>query len=223
MKNKNNINPEEHLGLVHMCCKKFKNKNIEYEDLFQAGCEGLSKAAKNFDINKNTKFSTYAVILILGEIKNLFRNNNYLKISRKTKELFTKIQIEREKFININSREPTIQELSEIFNINSEDILEALEFSQIPIPLENYNYNNNLNNININKNYISSNLEEKISLKITVFNIIKNLDSRDKNIIYLRFFKFITQSEVAKKLNMTQVQVSRREKFILNFIRNKLE
>ena len=213
MTKNNNINPEDHLGLVHMCCQKFKNKNIEYDDLFQSGCEGLAKAAKNFDVTKNVKFSTYAVLVILGEIKSLFRSNNYLKVSRRVKDLSIKIESEREKFVYINSREPTVNELSDVLDTKPEEILEALEISKTPVPIENCdNYSNN--------SY--ANLEEKVFLKVSISELIKNLETQDKNLIYLRFFKSSTQSDVAKKLGMTQVQVSRREKYILNLLRNKL-
>lgn len=209
----NSINPEEHLGLVHMCCQKFKNKNIEYDDLFQSGCEGLAKAAKNFDVTKNVKFSTYAVLVIIGEIKSLFRSNSYLKISRRIKDLSIKIESEREKFVYIYSREPTVNELSDLLETKPEEILEALEISKTPMPIENCdNYSNNF----------SVNLEEKVFLKVSIHDIIKNLETQDKNIIYLRFFQSSTQSDVAKKLGMTQVQVSRREKYILNLLRSKL-
>ncbi len=216
MTKNNNINPEDHIGLVHMCCQKFKNKNIEYDDLFQSGCEGLAKAAKNFDVTKNVKFSTYAVLVILGEIKSLFRSNNYLKVSRRVKDLSIKIESEREKFIYINSREPTVNELSDLLETKPEEILEALEISKTPVPIENCdNYNNNFGT-NLDE------LEEKVFLKVSISDLIKNLETQDKNIIYLRFFQSSTQSDVAKKLGMTQVQVSRREKYILNLLRNKL-
>ncbi len=213
------ISIEEHLGLVHACCQRFKNRGIEYDDIFQSGCVGLTKAAKNFDWNKKVKFSTYAVPVILGEIKCLFRENSSLKISRKLKDLAIKIKYQREKFISLYSREPTINEICKDMDVCQDQVLEAMEISKMPVTIsvsEN------------DENYIENDIpippeDEKIFLKLSISEVLSKFKERDKQIIYLRFFKGITQSKIAKLLGMTQVQVSRREKFILKSLREELK
>lgn len=218
LKNDNSIDIEAHFGLVHSCCQRFRGRGIEYDDLFQTGCMGLTKAAKKFDFERGVKFSTYAIPVILGEIKGMFRDGSLsLKVSRKLKELSNKIKSEREKFIKVYEREPTISELSGLLNAEKEQIMEALDATKHPISLStSTNEDNNVLEIPIEFD------DEKLSSEISVRQIINTFDTRDKNLIYLRFFKGITQSEVAKNLGMTQVQVSRREKVLLKLLREKL-
>lgn len=216
----NKINIEDHLGLVHLCCQRFRKRGIDYEDIFQSGCIGLTKAAKNFDFSKGVVFSTYAVPVILGEIKSLFRENRALKISRKIKELEIKINYEREKFLKTHEREPSVKELSEILDVDSDQIIEALESSKTLISLDSPISEND-----DNKNSLEIPVEfddESISTRVSLIEILKTFDKKDKNLIFLRFFKGNTQSNTAKQLGMTQVQVSRREKVLLKMIREKL-
>ena len=117
---------QNNLGLVHLCANKFRNKGIEYEEMFSAGCIGLVKAMKAFDPSRNVKFSTYAVPVILGEIKCLFRDGGSIKVSRKIKSLSIHISRERERFSKNYGREPTISELSEILNVSESEIAEAV-------------------------------------------------------------------------------------------------
>lgn len=212
------INIEEHFGLVHLCCQRFRKRGAEYDDIFQCGCIGLIKAAKNFDLSKEVKFSTYAVPVILGEIKGFFRDNNPLKVSRSIKDLSNKVKIEEEKFINTYSREPTINELSKILNTDIEHILEALEIGKSVISLDDTNSDGEQYSKEIPVPFD----EENISLKLSLKKILDTFECQDKNLIYLRFFKGITQSKIAEKLGMTQVQVSRREKVLLKLLREKL-
>ena len=216
----NKINIENHFGLVHLCCQRFRKRGVEYEDLFQSGCIGLAKAAKNFDFSKGVQFSTYAIPVILGEIRLLIRDNTTVKVGRRLKELSTKINYEREKFLKLYEREPSIKELSNILKIDGDQILEAIETLKVPIsldaPIKNGDSSGTVFEIPIQFD------DEKISTKISVIQIIKAFDARDKSLIYLRFFKGITQSDVAKTLGMTQVQVSRREKILLKILREKL-
>lgn len=216
----NKINIEDHLGLVHLCCQRFRKRGIDYEDIFQSGCIGLTKAAKNFDFSKGVVFSTYAVPVILGEIKSLFRENRALKISRKIKELEIKINYEREKFLKTHEREPSVKELSDILDVDSDQIIEALESSKTLISLDSPITEND-----DNKNSLEIPVEfddESISTRVSLIEILKTFDKKDKNLIFLRFFKGNTQSNTAKQLGMTQVQVSRREKVLLKMIREKL-
>ena len=127
------INIEEHLGLVHSCAQRFRGRGVEYDDIFQSGCIGLTKAAKKFDFSKGFQFSTYAVPVILGEIKALFRDNNSIKISRKIKDFSNKVRIERENFVKFYEREPTINELCNCMGVEREQILEVLDVCQSPV------------------------------------------------------------------------------------------
>lgn len=216
----NGIKAEEHINLVHACCQRFRNRGIDYDDVFQSGCVGLVKATKKFDASKGLKFSTYAVPVILGEIKTLFQNNVSIKVSRKIKELAIKIKYEREKIVNSMSREPTVNELSQILDVSSEQVLEALEICKFPISLDAKSNDENDNHPPIE---ISVDFEdERINNKISIAHAVKDFDERDKKLIYLRFFRCKTQSETAKNLGMTQVQVSRREKVLLKSLKEKL-
>ena len=215
------IDIEKHLGLVHLCCQRFRKRGIEYDDMFQSGCIGLTKAAKNFDPTKGVKFSTYAVPAILGEIRLLFRENGCLKVSRKLKDLEIKINYERENFIKVHEREPTVNELSKKLNIDSEQIVEAIEVSRVPISLNSPSVNSEERDADMDIPVFFD--DEKISIKISLIQIFKTLEDKDKKLIYLRFFKGETQTKIAKYLGMTQVQVSRKEKALLKFIREKLK
>ena len=221
MKNKKSvpkIDIESHLGLVHSCCQRFRGRGVEYDDLFQTGCIGLTKAAKKFDFERGVKFSTYATPVILGELKSVFRDGCMsIKVSRKLKELSNKVKAEREKFIKLYEREPTICELSNLLKTEKGQILEALEATKLPVSLS-FQINGDNNDLEIPVEFD----DERLSAKISVCQIINTFEVQDKNLIYLRFFKGITQSEVAKNLGMTQVQVSRREKTLLKLLREKL-
>ncbi|MDR3179075.1 MAG: sigma-70 family RNA polymerase sigma factor [Oscillospiraceae bacterium] len=208
----------ENIGLVHLCIKKFVGKGIEYDDLFQAGSLGLVKAAAKFDYTKGLKFSTYAIPVILGEIKLLFREGGSIKVSRSLKSMAIRISRERESFFIKNGREPSINELSKILETTTEFITEAINSSSVPISLTIVDNKNSSGQIDIPTEEIEENLSECISLK----QVISELQSFDRILIILRFFKKHTQSETAKILKTTQTQVSRREKIILSELRRKL-
>lgn len=211
------VNIEEHLGLVHSCAQRFKGRGVEYDDIFQSGCIGLTKAAKKFDFSKGFQFSTYAVPVILGEIKALFRDNNSIKISRKIKDFSNKVKIERENFVKFYEREPTINELCNCMGVEREQILEVLDVCQSPVSLDS-SYENENSKVEVPVFFD----DEKISTEISIKQVLNEFSFRDKNIIYFRFFEGHTQSETAKNLGMTQVQVSRREKVLLKELRKKL-
>lgn len=214
----NNINIiEQNIGLVKSCVSKFLFKNSDYDDIFQAGCLGLTRAAKKFNPEFGTKFSSYAVPFILGEIKNFFNNNNKIKLSRNNQKIYKIINTEREEFCIKNNREPTLNELSEKLNIPVENILEALESHQNIISIEE-------NNLTCEKksNIFEESHEKYVNTKIDIRNAINKLSNLDKKIINMRFFESKTQSDSAKILGMTQVQISRREKKILKNLRNCL-
>lgn len=208
---------QNNLGLVHLCANKFRNKGIEYEEMFSAGCIGLVKAMKAFDPSRNVKFSTYAVPVILGEIKCLFRDGGSIKVSRKIKSLSIHISRERDRFSKNYGREPTISELSEILNVSEAEIAEAVSAglptvsltceddegcSQLDIPVEAPDI--------------------KITDRVSLHQIISTLERDDRQLIFLRYYRNLTQVQTAKLLGITQVKVSRREKKILSVIREKM-
>ncbi len=207
----------ENLGLVHSCAKRFRGKGIEYDDLFQAGCIGLIKAVDNFDESRGLKLSTYAVPVILGEIRGLFRDGGAVKISRSLKELSLKATREAARFTKENGREPQLSELAQALEVEPEQAAEALNASRLPMSLtaEDESGSGQLD-IPVDSP------DEKLTEIISLHSEIKQLEPRDRNLIILRFFKNKTQSETAKILGMTQVQVSRREKKLLMILREKL-
>ncbi len=208
---------KENLGLVHACAKRFRGRGIDYEDLYQAGCLGLVKAFDNFKSELGYKFSTYAVPVIIGEIKRLFRDGGAVKISRGLKELSLKVTREVQSFELKNGREPSVKELSDIMGIEPEQVSEALTASMQPVSLT-ITDDDGENQADIPVQSPDESITEIMSLNTE----ISRLDEKDREMIRLRFFRNMTQSEAAKKLNMTQVQVSRREKKILLQLRERL-
>ncbi|MGN0488467.1 MAG: sigma-70 family RNA polymerase sigma factor [Ruminococcus sp.] len=208
---------ENNLGLVHACCKRFKNHGIEYDDLFSAGCLGLVKAVDRFNPDLGLQLSTYAVPVILGEIKGLFRESGTVKVSRSLKELSLKITKASSEFENKNQRCPTVSELAKILDTTVEKINDALNSAKIPLSLTAENDDEN-RQIDLPQEDTIDKLTEKLAVK----QVLKELDNMDRKIIELRYYMHKTQTETAKELNMTQVQISRREKKILTFMRQKL-
>ena len=201
---------EENLGLVHLCANRFRGRGIEYEDLYGAGCIGLIKATKGFDEERGVKFSTYAVPVILGEIKRLFRDGGAIKVSRSTKELSMKVTRAREQFMIAQGREPTIAELSTIVGFDESAVVEALNVSLPPISLTE-TLDEAMGETDIPVDSPDIEISDMLSLK----QVMHALEAKDRQLIYLRYFSNKTQTETAKELAMTQVQVSRREKKLL--------
>lgn len=211
------ITVSENLGLVHVCAGRFKGRGIEYDDLYQAGCIGLIKAADKFDPQLGYRFSTYAVPVIIGEIKRMFRDGGAVKVSRSLKELGIKISRETDVFVKIHGREPTVSELSEKMGVSVEQITEALTASAPPVSLTiSGEDGESQTDIPV------SAPDEKITELMSLREELKKLPDADRQLIYLRFFKRKTQAETAKHLGMTQVQISRREKKLLLMLREKL-
>ena len=208
---------KENLGLVHACAKRFKGRGIDYDDLYQAGCLGLVKAFDNFKSELGYKFSTYAVPVIIGEIKRLFRDGGAVKISRGLKELSLKVTREVQLFELKNGREPSVKELSDIMGIEPEQVSEALTASMQPVSLT-ITDDDGENQADIPVQSPDENITEIMSLNTE----LSRLDEKDRKMIELRFFRNMTQSQTAKMLDMTQVQVSRREKKILLYLRERL-
>lgn len=208
----------DNLGLVHSCAKRFKNRGVEYDDLFQAGCVGLIKAADGFDESLGYVFSTYAVPAILGEIKRIFRDGGAVKVSRSLKERSREIWAEKEKLANELGGEPTLTEIAARVGLSVCETSELLLAVQPVISLTSGDNENDDKQFDIP---IESE-EEKINERLTLDSCIKELSDSDRKIIELRYFMSKTQTEVAGKLGMSQVQVSRREKKILKEIREKM-
>ncbi|MBQ7964536.1 MAG: sigma-70 family RNA polymerase sigma factor [Ruminococcus sp.] len=208
---------EQNLGLVHSCCKKFTGRGIEYDDLYSTGCVGLIKAIDNFDETLGYKLSTYAVPVILGEIKRLFRDGGMIKVSRSLKELSLKAVKIADEYKKEHSADIPISVLSEKLNVDVYKASEALTLST-PVMSLTAHTEDGEKELDIPTVSIEENLIEKMSLE----SILDSLNSDDRKLITLRYFKHKTQVDTAKALNMTQVQVSRKEKKILSFMRQKL-
>ena len=208
---------ENNLGLVHACAHRFKGRGIEYDDLFQAGCMGLIKAADAFDTQRGVKFSTYAVPVILGEMKRLFRDGGSVKVGRTLKELSLKCVRTREQMAVKLGREPTVSELAQQLQVDAAAVVEAVGAAQPPVSLtENEEEGGGQFDIPVASH------EENVSDLLSLREVITTLDARDRKLIVMRYFGGKTQTEVAKVLGMTQVQVSRREKKILGSLRQQL-
>ncbi|MDD5919882.1 MAG: sigma-70 family RNA polymerase sigma factor [Oscillospiraceae bacterium] len=208
---------QQNMGLVHACAHKFKGRGIEYEDLFQAGCMGLIKATDAFDESRGVRFSTYAVPVILGEMRRLFRDGGTVKVSRTLKELSLKAVRTKERLSIEMGREPTVSELASALDLEVSAVVEALSAAtpalsltgsdeegapQIDLPVQSP--------------------EEELSDRISLRQVLSLLEKKDQMLIRLRYFQGKTQVETAQALDMTQVQVSRREKKILLHLRELL-
>ncbi|MCI8407031.1 MAG: sigma-70 family RNA polymerase sigma factor [Oscillospiraceae bacterium] len=205
------------LGLVHSCANRFRGRGVEYDDLYGAGCVGLLKAIDGFDDSRGLMFSTYAVPVILGEIKRLFRDGGALKVSRSLKELSLKAARERERFMKEHCREPAIGELSRILGVDPEDVVEALNVSVPPMSLTAGEEEGG-GQFDI----AAEDTDDQVCERISLGEVIEELEPQDRKLILLRYYQSKTQTETAKELNMTQVQVSRREKKVLLKLRSSL-
>lgn len=206
----------DNLGLVHLCANRFRGRGIEYEELYSAGCIGLVKAAGAYDDERGVKFSTYAVPVIMGEIKRLFRDGGTVKVSRSLKELSLKVSRRRAMFISERGREPAVSELAEIMGCSCEEISEAIAASQPCISLTRDDDDSGQQDIP--DPFRESDIYDPIALR----QAMDRLSPEDRRLIFLRYFRSLTQSSTATKLGMTQVQVSRREKKILAALRSEL-
>lgn len=207
---------EENLGLVHLCANKFRNRGIEYDELYSAGCIGLLKAVKAFDANRGVRFSTYAVPVILGEIKRLFRDGGAIRVSRSLKELSVRVQKLCEEFRRREGREPTISELAVISGESEADISEALCVSQPLLSLTSGDEEEGQIDVPVEAP------DESIVDLLALRQIMARLEPNDRALLELRYFRNLTQSKTAQALGMTQVQVSRREKKLLAQMRKEL-
>lgn len=211
----------ENTGLIWSIVKRFLNRGHEGEDLFQIGCIGMLKAIDRFDTEFDVAFSTYAVPMIAGEIRRFIRDDGIVKISRKIKENQMKIMHQREIYINEKKQEPTIEELEKVCDLTKEEIVMAMDASRNVESIDKEMYSKDSAYTLMDLAEDDTNIEETVLNKIMVQQLMDMLESKERKIINLRYFKNKTQSQVAKEMGMTQVQVSRLEKKILNSMRNK--
>ena len=201
---------ESNLPLVHSLCKRFTGRGIEYDDLYQAGCVGLIKAVDGFDTTRGLCFSTYAVPVVLGEIRRMFRDGGSVKVSRGLKELSLKVTRQKYLLELKLSREPTISELATELGVTPEEITEALSAAQPTVSLT-YENDDGI----CESDVAVSGPEDLLTNKLMLQRAFKHLDDTEQQIIRYRYFEYLTQNETAAKLGLSQVQVSRAEKKIL--------
>ena len=206
----------ENIGLVHSIANRFRNRGADYDDLFQAGCVGLIKAVDNFDESKGFAFSTYAVPVIMGEIKRIFRDGGAIKISRSLKEKSIKVQALRDKFLSKNLREPTVSELASLSGYDVEELSEILNIINPVVSI------NMLTEEGSEEIDIPVDDSDKMFDRLSLEQVMTTLTETERLLIEYRFYQGKTQCETAKILNVSQVQVSRKEKAILLKMRNKL-
>lgn len=210
-------------GLIWNIVRRFIGRGYETDDLYQIGCIGLIKAIKRFDSNLDVQLSTYAVPYIIGEIKRFIRDDGIIKVSRQTKELAIKIKQIQNEYMNKMGEEISITRISEILKVSKEEIAAAIESSNTVDSIYSVEGQDTDERMLIEK--ITDDKDEYKTLvdKITLNEIINNLEDKEKEVVILRFYKEQTQSQVGKILGITQVQVSRIEKKVLEKMRLKLE
>ena len=209
---------EENLGLVHSCAGRFKGRGIEYDDLYSAGCMGLVKAYDGFDEGRGVCFSTYAVPVILGEIKKLFRDGGTVKVSRSIKELGLKVNDAREQYLKANGAEPTLAWLAQKLEVRPEQVALAIRAGQPTLSLTAAGEEEKSGEWDIPVDSPEEDLADRIGLA----EVLDTLPEEDRLLIRLRFYEEKTKSETARVLHTTQVQISRRERRLLKELRHRL-
>lgn len=215
---------EENQGLIWNIARRFLGRGYDKEDLYQIGCMGFIKSIRRFDASFEVKLSTYAVPYILGEIKKFLRDDGPVKVSRSLKELYAKIN-ELKRDYEKKGQEISLIQISKILRLPKEEIIMAIESAQNVESIESNTYSNDKSDKSISIiDTLSTEIDEATTItnKITIQNLIKKLNDREKEIILLRFYKDKTQSEVAKIVGISQVQVSRIEKKILQNMKDEI-
>ncbi|OCA90987.1 RNA polymerase sigma-F factor [Bacillus sp. FJAT-27225] len=213
---------EKNMRLVWSVVQRFLNRGYDPDDLFQIGCIGLLKSVDKFDLSYDVKFSTYAVPMIIGEIQRFIRDDGTVKVSRSLKETGNKIRRAKDEMSKTLGRVPTVNELSEHLGLEPEEIILAQEASRTPASIHETVYENDGDPITL-LDQIDDGNDGKWFDKIALKEAIGELDEREKLIVYLRYYKDQTQSEVAQRLGISQVQVSRLEKKILQQMKNHMD
>ena len=207
----------ENFGLVHACARRYCGRGIDYDDLYQSGCEGLVKAAAGFDSSRGIRFSTYAVPAILGEIRRLFRDGGALRVSRSIRDLGLKIRRAEADFRGRTGRDPTVGELADLLETDVESIAEAIDASRPVLSLTAER-----DGEEFEADVPVERFDESVVDVVALREAMAALEESDREIIRLRYFGGKTQAAVAAALGMTQVQVSRRERKILQLMRERL-
>ncbi|GMK37925.1 RNA polymerase sigma (RpoX/SigF) subunit [Paenibacillus cellulosilyticus] len=209
------------IRLVWSVVQRFMNRGYEPDDLFQIGCIGLLKSVDKFDLSYDVKFSTYAVPMIIGEIQRFLRDDGTLKVSRSLKETANKVRKMKDELSKTLGRLPTINEVAEGLGISPEDVVFAQEANKPPTSIHETVFENDGDPITL-MDQIADDTQERWFDKLALAEAIEGLAERERLIVYLRYFRDQTQSEVASRLGISQVQVSRLEKKILQLIKNQI-
>lgn len=214
---------EENNGLIWSIVKRFQGRGYELEDLYQIGSIGFIKSIKRFDTSFDVRLSTYAVPYILGEIKRFIRDDGSVKVSRSIKELAMKIRDIQTRYLREKGQEITILEIAKELKVSKEDVAIALDSLKPTVSIYEDNYSNEEGGISF-LDTLSTNVDEaeQLSNKLAIKQMVESLEEREKQLILLRYYKNKTQIEVAKILSISQVQVSRIEKKILNSMKQKI-
>lgn len=212
---------EQNSPLIKSIIKRFYGKGLEYDDLYQLGCLGFVKAIKNFNAEFNVKFSTYVVPMVIGEIKRFMRDDGAIKVSRAIKSLNLKINKFVENYYAENKASPTVENIAKHFGVEEGEIVMAMDSAKMPLSLYSPTENSRGSSLIID-GIDSLATDENLMDKIAVREMLSSLTKRDRAIILMRYFYDKTQSEIAQKLNISQVQVSRLENRILNSLKKKL-
>lgn len=213
---------EGNLRLVLSVVQRFTGRGENLDDLFQVGCIGLVKSIDNFDISQNVRFSTYAVPMIIGEIRRYLRDNNSIRISRSVRDTAYKAMQAKERLIAENQREPTVEEIAKALSLPREEVVTALEAIVEPVSLYEPVYSDGGDTIYVLDQVGDRNDDRNWLDEIALKEAINNLGEREKKILYLRFFKGKTQIEVSSEIGISQAQVSRLEKGALQQIKGSL-
>lgn len=214
---------EDNSGLIWCVVRRFANRGAEMEDLYQLGSIGMLKAVKNFNPDFGVKFSTYAVPMIMGEIKRFLRDDGIIKISRSVKELSVKINQLKQELTKAGSEEPSINELAEKLNVTSEEIIVALEASMEIESLNTVVYQGDNSEITLMDKIPQESRDNQLVENIDLKNALLQLEDRERKIIKLRYFQDKTQAQVAEIIGVSQVQISRIEKKVLGYMRKLVE
>ena len=208
------------LRLVLSVIQRFYNRGENVDDLFQIGCVGLIKAIDNFDLSQNVQFSTYAVPMIIGEIRRYLRDNNSIRVSRSIRDMAYKVLQVKESITRQTGKEPTVEEIAKELGVEREEVAFSLDAIQDPISLQEPVYKDGTENLYVmDQVKDSKNIDEKWVENLTIAQALKKLNPREKEIIARRFFDGRTQMEVAEEIGISQAQVSRLEKCAINRIR----
>ena len=213
---------QENSPLIKSVIRWFKDKGLEYEDLYQLGCMGFLKAINRFDTTYNVKFSTYVVPMVVGEIKRFMRDDGAVKVSRAIKGLNIKINKFSDEFFAKHDRKATLSEIAEHFKISEQEVVLAMDSAKMPVSLYTPFDDGEEDGLTIIDRFDGEQNEDFVE-KFALKDMIDSLDERDKKIILMRYFYDKTQSEIAKRLGVSQVQISRLENKILENLRKKLE